>query len=112
MTAIEEYRDPFERINAETARQLIEKGGLVVVDVRERAEWSQGHISEAVHIPLGTLMSRPRELLQQDGIIFVCAEGIRSAVACEVAAAVGRAHLYNLEGGINAWLKLGYPLAR
>ena len=112
MASIEEIQDPFERINAETTKKLIEKGGLVVVDVREPAEWSQGHIAEAVHIPLGTLMNRPRELLQQDGIIFVCAEGIRSAVACEIAAAIGRKQLYNLEGGTIAWLKQGYPLTR
>lgn len=112
MASQEEFRDPFERINAEMAKQLIDKGDMVVVDVREPAEWSQGHIAEAVHIPLGTLMSRPRELLQQDGIIFVCSEGIRSAVACEVAAAIGRTQLYNLEGGTTAWLKQGYSLTR
>ena len=112
MASQEEFRDPFERINAETAKKLIEDGGLVVVDVRELAEWMQGHISGALHIPLGTLMNRPRELLQQDGIIFVCAEGIRSAVACEVAAAIGKTQLYNLEGGTKAWLKEGYPLSR
>jgi hydroxyacylglutathione hydrolase len=112
MASQEEFQDPFERINVETAKKLIEAGGMVVVDVREPAEWSQGHIHEAVHIPLGTLMNRPRELLQQDGIIFVCAEGIRSAVACEVAAAIGRTELYNLEGGTKAWVKQGYPLTR
>ncbi|MDE2179786.1 MAG: rhodanese-like domain-containing protein [candidate division NC10 bacterium] len=112
MALQEEFRDPFERINVETAKELIEAGGVVVVDVREPAEWSQGHIPKAVHIPLGTLMNRPRELLQQDGIIFVCAEGIRSAVACEVAAAIGKTQLYNLEGGTKAWLKQGYPLTR
>jgi hydroxyacylglutathione hydrolase len=112
MASTEEYRDPFERINVEAAKKLIEEGGVVVVDVRESAEWSQGHIAEAIHIPLGTLMNRPRELLQQDGIVFVCAEGIRSAVACEVAAAIGKTQLYNLEGGTKAWLKQGYPLTR
>ena len=112
MESKQDIRDPFERISAETAKQMIEKGGVVVVDVREQAEWTQGHIPNAVHIPLGTLMNRPRELLQQDGIIFVCAEGVRSAVACEVAAAIGRKQLYNLEGGTIAWWKQGYPLAK
>jgi len=112
MAATEEFRDPFERITAETAKKLIEEGGLIVVDVRESAEWNQGHISESIHIPLGTLMSRPRDVLQQDGIIFVCAEGIRSAVACEVAAAIGKTRLYNLEGGTREWVKQGFPVTR
>ncbi|MGH2668963.1 MAG: rhodanese-like domain-containing protein [bacterium] len=45
-------------------------------------------------------------------MIFVCAEGVRSAVACEVAAAIGKKQLYNLEGGTVAWGKQGYPLAQ
>lgn len=112
MEVKQDIRDPFERISAETAKQMIEKGGVVVVDVREPVEWAQGHIPDAVHIPLGTLLNQPRELLQQDNIIFVCAEGVRSAVACEVAAAIGRKQLYNLEGGTVAWGRQGYPLAR
>lgn len=108
----QDIRDPYERISAETAKQMIEKGGVVVIDVREQAEWMQGRIPEAIHIPLGTLLNRPRELLQQDDIIFVCAEGVRSAVACEVAAAIGKKRLYNLEGGTVAWGRQGYPLAR
>jgi rhodanese-related sulfurtransferase len=112
MNGKQDIRDPFERISAETAKQMIEKGGVVVVDVREPAEWAQGHIPEAVHIPLGTVLNRPQELPEQDGLIFVCAEGVRSAVACEVAAAIGRKQLYNLEGGTVAWWKQGYPLAK
>jgi len=112
MEAKQDVRDPYERISAETARQMIEKGGVVVVDVREPVEWAQGHIPDAVHIPLGTLLNQPRELLQQDNIIFVCAEGVRSAVACEVAAAIGKKRLFNLEGGTVAWGRQGYPLTR
>jgi len=33
-------------------------------------------------------------------------------VACEVAAAIGKTQLYNLEGGTIAWLKQGYPLTQ
>jgi rhodanese-related sulfurtransferase len=112
MSATQDIRDPFERISAETAKQLIEKGGVVVVDVREPAEWAQGHIPEAVHIPLGTVLNHPQGLPEQDGLIFVCAEGVRSAVACEVAAAIGRKQLYNLEGGTISWRKQGYPLVK
>jgi len=110
--ATHDVRDPYERISAETARRMIEQGQVVVIDVREPAEWARGHIPEAIHIPLGSLLDRPRDLLPQDNIIFVCAEGVRSAVACEVAAAIGRRQLYNLEGGTIAWARQGFPLAQ
>jgi rhodanese-related sulfurtransferase len=44
--------------------------------------------------------------------VFYCAQGIRSAVACEVAAAVGVPKIYNLEGGIVDWVAKGYPVER
>ncbi len=112
MASKDDVRDPYDRISVDTAKQMIEQGGVLVVDVREQVEWDRGHIPDALHIPLGELLNRPRDLLKQDNIIFVCAEGVRSAVACEVAAAIGKKQLYNLEGGTVAWGKQGYPLAR
>jgi rhodanese-related sulfurtransferase len=110
MTEFDE-KEPFQRIDVEQAKTLIGKG-FHLIDVREPIEWEQGRISSSTHIPLNTLLARAPELLTEDKIIFVCAEGLRSAVACEVAAAVGRSDLYNLEGGTNAWAKAGNPLEK
>ncbi|MFQ5881054.1 MAG: rhodanese-like domain-containing protein [Candidatus Methylomirabilales bacterium] len=106
-----EEKEPFHRIGVEEAKTLMEKG-FKVVDVREPSEWDQGHIPNATHIPLNTVLARAQELLAEDNLIFVCAEGIRSAVACEIAAAVGRTNLYNLEGGTIAWARAGNSLER
>jgi rhodanese-related sulfurtransferase len=106
-----EEKEPFQRIQVDEAKALMEKE-FQVIDVREPFEWVQGHIPNATHIPLNTLLAKAQELLKQDNLIFVCAEGVRSAVACEVAAAVGRTNLYNLEGGTVAWARAGYPLER
>ncbi|MFQ5533021.1 MAG: rhodanese-like domain-containing protein [Candidatus Methylomirabilales bacterium] len=106
-----EEKEPFERIDVEQAKTLIDKG-FKVIDVREPSEWDQGHIPNATHVPLNTLLAKAQELLAEDNLIFVCAEGVRSAVACEVAAAVGRTNLYNLEGGTVAWARMGNPLDR
>ena len=106
-----EEKEPFERIDVEQAKALIEKG-FKVIDVREPSEWDQGHIPNATHIPLNTLLAKAQEFLAEDNLIFVCAEGVRSAVACEVAAAIGRTNLYNLEGGTVAWGRMGNPLDR
>ena len=110
MTKFEE-KEPFQRIDVEEARTLIEQG-FQIIDVREPFEWEQGRIPKATHIPLNTLLARASELLTDNKIIFVCAEGVRSAVACEVAAAVGRSDLYNLEGGTTAWARAGNPLEK
>ena len=105
-------QEPFKRITAEEAKALIEQGKAQLIDVREPTENAQMRLANSKLVPLNALLSRPRQYLNEDHIIFYCAEGIRSAVACEMAAAVGFEDLYNLEGGINGWAAKGLPVER
>lgn len=107
-----EVEEPFRRISAEEAKRMIDGGGLQVVDVREPKERVEGYIAGSVLIPVDSVFARRAELSTEQEIIFVCAAGVRSALACEMAASIGRTRLYNLEGGMEAWGKLGYPVSR
>ena len=107
----EQEQEPFARISAEEAKRLIDAGQVRLVDVREPAEWERDHLANATLLPLGQLMQRPGEL-KEDNILFYCEMGQRSAVACEFAASLGLEHLYNLEGGMQAWRRLGYPVEK
>ncbi len=102
--------EPFERIHAQRGRELFDAKELVWIDVREPAEWQQTRIPGATLVPLNTLLLNPRQYLSRDGVVFYCAQGIRSAVACEVAAAIGLHCSYNLEGGIQEWAAEGCPV--
>ena len=106
-----ENQEPFKRISAAEAKQMIDQG-VAVVDVRTPAEWNGGHIPQAQHVPLDSILARPRDVLKGDNVIFVCQVGQRSALAAEMAAAVGIKTLYNLEGGTDAWVRAGYPVSR
>jgi rhodanese-related sulfurtransferase len=108
--SVERTGEPFERVDAARGKALLDEGSVTLVDVREPAEWSQGRIAGALLVPLNQLLISPRQHLSGDGVLFYCAQGIRSAVACEVAAAVGVARIYNLEGGIQEWAAQGYPI--
>ncbi len=110
--AQQEMAEPFERIDAAQAKDLYDSGGTVWIDVREPSEWHQARIPGATLVPLNNLLVSPRQHLNGDAVVFYCAQGIRSAVACEVAAAVGVAKIYNLEGGIVDWQSRGYPVER
>ena len=101
--------EPFARIGPTEAMTLIEKG-VRVVDVREPQEYAGVRIPDSTLVPLGTLLKSAREFLKEGPVVFVCSEGIRSAVACEAAAAIGVAEAYNLEGGIERWESEGHPL--
>ncbi|MCM2333400.1 MAG: rhodanese-like domain-containing protein [Anaeromyxobacteraceae bacterium] len=89
---------------------LIEEGKLDVVDVRGPAEWSSGHLPRARSVPLDQLTADPRSVLPRDGVIFVCARGVRSLKAAQAAEAAGLTELYNVEGGTLAWSAAGLDL--
>ena len=108
--SVEQTGEPFGRVDATRGKALLDAGGVTLVDVREPAEWNQGRIAGAVLVPLNRLLVAPRQHLSGDNVLFYCAQGIRSAVACEVAAAIGMTRVYNLEGGIQEWGAQGYPI--
>ena len=101
--------EPFLRIAPAEARALIQKG-VRVVDVREPQEYAEVRIPGSTLVPLGTLLKSPREVLGKGAVVFVCSEGIRSAVACEAAAAIGLDEVCNLEGGTQRWQAEGLPV--
>lgn len=101
--------EPFARIGPAEAKALIEKG-VQLVDVREPQEYAEMRIAGSVLFPMGTLLKAPRDVLKKGPVLLVCSEGLRSAVACEAAAAIGVEEVYNLEGGLERWQAEGYAL--
>ena len=106
-------QEPFYRVDVVELKELL-KDGAHVVDVREPHEYQAGHVPGAPLIPVATVFARREELPKDGKLVFVCAVGSRSALACEMAAAAGipAERLYNLEGGTDAWAKAGEPLER
>ncbi|HSB78058.1 MAG TPA: rhodanese-like domain-containing protein [Candidatus Methylomirabilis sp.] len=105
----QQMAEPFERVDAVKGKELYDSQETIWIDVREPNEWNQVRIPGAKLVPLNTLLLSPRKHLNGDNVVFYCAQGIRSAVACEVAAAVGMKKIYNLEGGIIDWAAKGFP---
>lgn len=94
------------------AHELIARGEVDVIDVREPIEWSTGHIEGSRLVPLDRLRANPKAALTRDGVVLVCAAGIRSLTAARIAEASGLSQVYNLVGGTRAWAKAGFPLVR
>jgi hydroxyacylglutathione hydrolase len=78
-----------------------------VVDVRTAAEWSEGHIPGAVHVPLAQLTSQLSELRARQPIVTYCQSGARSTVAASVLRAAGIIDVSNAEGGFDEWSRIG-----
>jgi rhodanese-related sulfurtransferase len=99
-------------LSPQQAQELISGGNVEVVDVREPGEWSGGHLPGARHVPLDRLRATPKAVLTRDGIIFVCAAGMRSQTAARVAEANGMTRVYSLTGGTRSWVNAGLPLVQ
>jgi len=101
-----------QSIRPHEARSLLAENALDVVDVRDSTEWSSGHLPGARHVPLSRLRSGVLSELPHDGVIFVCAAGVRSEAAARLALAEGFSRVYSLSGGTRAWAKAGLPLVK
>ena len=100
---------PFREALVDDIRTLI-ADGYEVVDVREDWEWKRGHVPGARHVVLSTILANPAANRFRDRTIFVCHVGERSAVASEMAVALGVKDVVNFRGGTKAWRDAGLPL--
>jgi len=109
--AIEQDETPFREARIDEIRRLIDEG-YEVVDVRENDEWARGHIPGARHVVLASILANPGGHQFRDRSVFVCEVGERSAVASEMATALGVQDVVNFRGGTRAWREAGLPLEK
>lgn len=84
--------------------------GALVIDVREPEEWAAGHVSGAVHLPMGQLPTRLGEIPRDREVLLICRSGNRSGQAQRLLRAQGYANAINVAGGTTAWTRAGLPL--
>jgi SulP family sulfate permease len=85
------------------------KTGLLV-DVREREEFVQGHIAGAELIPLRTIIEDADRLPRDRPIFLMCRSGRRSTRAMHWLIRLGFDDVVNLKGGILSWKAMGRPV--
>lgn len=93
-----------KKIEAQKAKELMDAGGVTVVDVRTAEEYAEAHVPGAVLVPLDTIGGEaPAELPDKEAKLLVyCRSGRRSAQAAEQLAALGYSDVYDF-GGILDW---------
>lgn len=84
----------------------------VIVDVRTDKEFEEGHISNALNIPLGLLQNRLGELekYKNSPVIISCRTGSRSGQAATTLLKAGFENVQNLSGGMLAWSNANLPV--
>ena len=87
--------------------------GALLVDVRSPAEFQDGHIAEAVNLPLQSIRSGEVQGLPANKdapIVTICAVGKRSLAAVKLLKDLGYSNVKNSRGGLQVWTDEGHPL--
>ncbi|HSN77152.1 MAG TPA: molybdopterin-synthase adenylyltransferase MoeB [Anaerolineae bacterium] len=96
----------------ELNRRLQNGSTPLVIDIREREEFEQGHVPGAIFIPRGFLELRIEQHAYDPAtpIVLYCAGGVRSALAARNLQEMGYTHVESLIGGFGGWRGAGLPV--
>ena len=84
----------------------------VLIDLRDKAEFSAGHIVDAINIPSAKLASRIGELetYRDRPVVLVCKMGQHSGAAGKILTAGGFEQVFRLSGGMMEWKSMQLPV--
>jgi len=108
---MEEARQEVKEISVQEAREILEKNGkYVLLDVREKDEYRDGHLEKAVPLPRGFLEIKIETTVPDKStpIIAYCAGGVRSLLAAKALREMGYPNVISMSGGYTAWKTAGY----
>lgn len=91
-----------QKITPEEAKQMMEQGEVLIVDVRSEEEYAQGHIRNAVNVPLERIGDMNHYAKRDDALLVYCRSGKRSAQASERLLQDGFSRVYDF-GGLLDW---------
>lgn len=102
----------FKEIDVAELEGMVDAGAAAIrlIDVRNPGEVARGCLPQAENLPLHTLPLQADSISPEDTLVFYCQTGARSAQACAFMASRGFARVYNLRGGIVAWMQSGRPV--
>src|SRR4029079_671342 len=106
----------FEKLVAEAKKKITEispseaaeksKGGeAVIIDVREKDEWDEEHIPDAIHMSRGTIELDVEEKVPDTNAMIIChcGGGGRSALAAESLQKMGYQTVRTIRRSVQAW---------
>lgn len=95
----------YRQISQEEAKEMMDAGDVVVLDVREQSEYDEGHIPGAVLLPVGSIDGDTAAAVipeKSATVLVYCRSGNRSKTAAAALVELGYTDVCEF-GGINTW---------
>jgi len=83
---------------------------LLVIDVRDVAEYKSGHVPGAINIPHKKLERQLDRLLDANGVVLYCINGRRTRLAEQTLIENDVPDVFHLEGGLMGWRQGGFEV--
>jgi len=111
---VAQAKERITEISPAEAQAQSEKGGAVLIDVREEEDWREDHAKGAKHLERGVIELEIEEQVPdlKTPIICYCGGGSRSALVAESLQKMGYENVRSLAGGFRAWKDSGLPNAK
>ncbi len=94
------------------ATAMINRSDAQIVDIRDKNAFNQGHIIDALHLPLSEIDKQKNLLDSERPAIIVCERGQTSMSAYNLLKDTMSENLFVLEGGLNAWKEAELPIVK
>lgn|SRR5690606_6343140 len=113
-TVLKEQGSQLKAINPDQLTRLINQQNALVVDTRAMESFAAGHIVNAVNIPISEFDQAEKKLLKHKNkpVVVYCQVGRTSMKACQQLEKQGFEQVFNLKGGLNAWVNDKLPLSK
>ncbi len=111
---VAEAKKSITEISPEDAAAKLQDAAAAIVDVREKDEWDEEHIPNAIHLSRGTIELEIEEKFPDKNAMIVChcGGGGRSALAAESLQKMGYKNVRSMAGGMKAWKAAGLPTTK
>ena len=108
---VAEAKKHVTEISPDDAALKLKSGEGVIIDVRDKDEWDEGHIPGATHLSRGTIEFDIQEKVPDTNAMIIChcGGGGRSALAVESLQKMGYKNVRSMAGGFKAWKTAGLP---
>ena len=112
---VDDARTRILETTVDAIKQRMDNGEtFLLIDVREKEEWDNGHLPNALHLSKGIIerdIHQAAEKMDQEMILY-CGGGYRSALAADNLTKMGYTKVVSMDGGFRGWKEAGNPIVK